>query len=481
MAKRGGSVYRRVSWTQLLAAVLALLMHGAAGAVGSDDAIAQSIDRYVSTRAELGHFNGVLLFARGDKVIFRKGYGFADIEKRLPYSPELSQPVASITKMFTAFVALSLQAEGKLNLQDPLCKYLSPCPAAWQPIVLMHLVRHTSGIPDYEARLVIGSDAYQQFMLRPDAANRILADAMRDKLDFVPGTRFGYSNSAYVVLSHVLERVASEPLAELVHKYALKPAKMTASGMFRAGQRPKTLVTGYTHDELDWSRKLAGFPVTSGHLRRVPELPLAGATGDAGLYSNVDDLLRWSLALRDTRFISDDMRKAIFDEGLEGYGFGWFVGRAFDRSRHRHSGNLPGHLTDFVRFPDENVTLIVVSNNDRSAVSRMVRDVSAMILGKPFDMPVRGSVILLSEKQAAALTGEYVAQDGSTISIAGSAAALTASWKGRFTSKLIPLSATEFYLALADGRATFGVDASGKPATVNLRYSGEDHSATRRK
>ncbi len=474
-------MYPHGSCVQRLAVLLALFASAAPGATVADEAVARHIDAYVSTRAEMGHFNGVVLLARGDRVILRKGYGFADVEKRTPYAPALTQPVASVTKMFTAFVALSLQAEGKLNLQDPLCKYFSPCPDAWQPIVLMNLVRHTSGIPDYEARLAIGSDAYQQFMQRPGAAGQILNDAMKARLEFVPGSRFGYSNSAYVVLAHVVERVARQPLAELVDQYALKPAGMTSSGMFVEGDRPQTHVPGFTHDDLDWNRKLAGHPVTSGHLRRVPALPLTGATGDAGLYSNVDDLLRWSLALSNAGFIPAGMRKAIFDVGSEGYGFGWFVGMAFDRARHRHTGNLPGYLTDFVRFPDDNVTLIVVSNNDRSAVSRIVRDVSAMIFGKPADMPVRGKVMLLSEQQAGALVGEYVAQDGSVVSIAGNAAALTAAWQGRFTSRLIPLSPTEFYLAVADGRATFAVDDGGRPITVNFRYSGEEHIATRRK
>lgn len=444
-----------------------------------DDSIARSVDQYVSARAALGQFNGVLLIARGDRAIYRKGFGFADVEKQTPYQPEFTQPVASISKMFTAFVALSLQAEGLLNLQDPVCKYFSPCPEAWRPMVLMHLVRHTSGIPDYEERLVIGSDRYHQYMQRPGAAEQILADAMNDAPEFPPGTKFKYSNSGYVVLAHVLQRTAKRPLAELVHQYAMKPAGMTASGVFREGQRPSTWVPGYTHPELDWEKKLAGYPVTSGHLKRVPVLPLTGAAGDAGVYSNVDDLLRWSVALQDAKFMSAAMRKEIFDAGMVGYGFGWFVGKAFDQPRHRHTGNLPGYLADFVRFPDARMTLIVLSNHDRSAVTRMVRDVSAIILGKPFDMPVQGKAASLTSTQVEALIGEYSMQDGTKVSVAGNPAELKATWKGRFTSILIPLSPTECYLALADGRATFALDATGKARSVNLRYSGEDNIATR--
>ena len=113
--------------------------------------------------------------------------------------------------------------------------------------------------------------------------------------------------------------------------------------------------------------------------------------------------------------MSAAMRKEIFDAGMVGYGFGWFVGKAFDQPRHRHTGNLPGYLADFVRFPDARMTLIVLSNHDRSAVTRMVRDVSAIILGKPFDMPVQRKAASLTSTQVEALIGEYSMQDGTNL------------------------------------------------------------------
>ncbi len=473
-------VTNRIGLLPCLVLAAMMLCGGATAAEPSgDEAIVQTMDRYLSIRAEMGQFNGVVLFARGDRPIYRKGFGYADIDKKTPYRPEFVQPVASLTKMFTAFVALSLQADGKLNLQAPLCKYFMPCPDAWRPVTLWHLVHHSSGIPDYEEKLGIGSPAYMEYMRGSDATGRILADAINAKLEFPPGSKFNYSNSGYVVLGTVLEKVGKAPLSELVKHYALEPAGMKSSGMFVAGERPATLAPGYTHDVLGWDKVVAGYPITSGHVRKVAELPLTGPAGDAGLYSNADDLLRWSVALGEGGLLSTDMQKTMFDGGADGYGFGWFVGKAFDRTRHRHTGNLPGYLADFVRFPEDKITLIVLSNVDRSLVSRIVRDVSAIILGKPFDMPVRGAMIPLSKVEVQALEGEYQTKDGGRILISNGPEYLTATWKGRFTAILIPLSPTSFYLPLADGRALFTLDEAGKAATVNLRYSGEDNSAAR--
>src|SRR5262245_7619727 len=128
---------------------LCVLFTGVAVRSQTTDAAA-AIDRYLTARTELGRFNGVAFIAKDGKVIFRKGYGFADFERRIPYTPEIKHEVASITKMFVSMSALMLRDKGKLKLEDPICNFIADCPEAWKPVTVQNLMRHTSGIPDYE-------------------------------------------------------------------------------------------------------------------------------------------------------------------------------------------------------------------------------------------------------------------------------------------------------------------------------------------
>ncbi|HKY96921.1 MAG TPA: serine hydrolase domain-containing protein [Gemmatimonadaceae bacterium] len=441
--------------------------------------IAATADRYLSTRAEMGNFSGAVLIAKGGNILFRKGYGFADVEKRIPYTADTQHEVASISKMFTAMAALKLRNEGKLKLDDPICKYLDKCPDAWKPITISHLIHHTSGIPDYEEKLEIGSEKYMAFMTRPDASRLILDSARTQPLDFKPGEKFHYSNTAYNVLSEVIQRAAGMSFEDYVTRTLLVPARMTHSGVIGGKTKPVNLANGYTHNGLPWDKMLSGVALTDGHLVRVANLPLTQPVGDGWMYSTLDDLYRWSIIMDGgTNLVSKAEIAEVLAPGEFGYGFGWIVDKGLGHNRYRHTGALPGYISDFIKFPDDSVTIIVFSNMDRGRMSSVVRDLSAITLGTSFDMPVRGTVVTLTKEQMEPLVGEYTMKDGTPFSVRIEDM-LVAQLKDRYTAGLIPLSATEFYMPLGDGRAIFTIDASGKASQVNMRYGGEDHIATR--
>ena len=181
----------------------------------------------------------------------------------------------------------------------------------------------------------------------------------------------------------------------------------------------------------------------------------------------------------ETNFVSKEEIAEVFTPGLDGYGYGWFIGKGFDRNRMRHNGGLPGYISDFVKFPDDKITIIVFSNLDRARLSNIMRDICSIVLGTPYDMPVRGTVIKLTTEQIAALEGEYKMADGKILTIRNEPDYLTAKLQDRYTAGLIPLSPTEFYFPLADGKAIFTLDKTGKAIRANMRYSGEDHIAER--
>ncbi len=463
----------------VLASVLVLCLVLPASAAAQPKDVAQAVDEYLTARTDLGRFSGAVLVARDGKVLLRKGYGFADVEKKLPYTPETQQDVASISKMFTAMAALKLRDQGKLRLDDPLCKYVDDCPEAWKPITLQQLMRHTSGIPDYEEALEIGSEKYMAFMTQPGASARIVENARKLPLDFKPGEKFHYSNTGYILLSYAAQKAAGEPFGDFVTRTLLAPAGMTHSGVFGVGDGPRNLATGYTHGDLGWEKMLAGVPLTAGHLKKIPQLPLTPPEGDAGIFSTVDDLYRWSQVMDGSPLVPAEEAAEVFTPGLENYGYGWFIDNGFDRKRLRHTGLLPGYVSDFIKFPGDKVTIVLVTNLDRTRLDRVARDVTAIVLGKGYDPPVHGKVVQLTAGQFARLEGDYKMADGKLLTVRKEPDLLTAELKGRYTAGLIPLSPTELYFPLGDGKALFTLDETGKAVKVNMRYGGEDHVGER--
>lgn len=446
---------------------------------GEDESRARTIDRYLSIRSEMGNFSGAILVAKGGKIVLKKGYGFADVEKKTPYTPETQHEVASISKMFTAFAALKLRDQGKLKLEDSICKYIDKCPDTWQPINIQQLMRHTSGIPDYEEPLELGSEKYLAFMTKPNASVQIVEDAKKLPLDFKPGEKFSYSNTAYIILSYVVQKAAGQAFADFVANEILKPAGMKSSGVIDLRKIPKNLANGYTYDDIGWEKTLAGVSLADGHLKKHPALPLTSPEGDAFLYSTVDDLYKWSQIMDGGSFVTAAQLNEIFTPGLANYGYGWFVGKAFDRKRMNHTGGLPGYISNFIKFPDDKITIVVFSNIDRARLNSISRDISAIILGKPYDMPVRGTVTKLTPEQISKLEGDYKTAEGMILTVRNAPDFLTAKLQDRYTAGLIPLSPTEFYFPLGDGKAIFTIGENGKAAKVNMRYSGEDHLAER--
>ena len=467
---------RRIA-TGLALTLLALQGCGMRGADPPDPRTA-TLDAYLSARTELGRWSGAALVAVGGRVILRRADGFADIDRRLPYRPETPQPVASISKMFTALAALKLRDRGALSLDDSLCDHLDDCPDAWRPITIDHLIHHRSGIPDYEERLELGSEAYLALMTQPNAPAAILADAKNRPLEFAPGAKFRYSNTGYVALAYALEHASGASFAELLIGTVLEPAGMTHSGMLGTAATPKNMAVGYSYGDLGWARLLRGVPLTDGHLRPVPTLAMTPPQGDAWLYATVDDLLAYSRQMEGGAVVPPSLVEEIAT-AEEGYGAGWIVDRAFDRKRMRHNGTVPGFVSELIRFPDERITIVLLSNLDRVRLSRIARDVSAIVLGQPFDMPVRGDVIELSAEQIARLTGSYRFDDGRTLEIRQEPDYLTAELKGQYIAGLIPLSPTEMYVPLADGKATFSLGDDGRATAVTLRFNGANQVARR--
>ena len=192
---------------------IALLL-AAAGLAQDVSRMDQVVQSYVSDKK----FMGSVLVARGAEVLLSKGYGSANLEWNVPNSPTTKFRLGSVTKQFTAASILLLEEHGKLKTDDPVKKFMPDAPAAWDKITIFHLLTHTSGIPSFTSFPDYASQ--EPFATTPEK----LVARFRDKpLDFQPGEKWSYSNSGYVLLGYLLEKVSGESYEKFVQENIFGP------------------------------------------------------------------------------------------------------------------------------------------------------------------------------------------------------------------------------------------------------------------
>lgn len=409
----------------------------------------QRLDDYLQARTALGQFSGSVLIAHEGKVVLRKGYGYANLEHLVANGPETKFEIASLTKAFTAFAIHDLARQGKLKLEAPMCAYVDGCPEAWKAITVAQLVHHVSGIPDYEAALEMGSQSYYASLMRDDAAKTSIDWARQRPLDFAPGTKFKYSNTAYLLLGFIIERVSGKSYEEYLRERVFTPLKMTATMHIDRTHPQLHRADAYTHQAPLYDL-IAGLPFTSPHLMRVPALRQEAPQADGGLLSTVDDLYTW------TRFVLS--KPELLQPHEPGsYAYGWFAGKRFDRTLYSHTGVLPGMVSVIHLYPETNTTLILLCNLDRARLSNITRDLTHILLGRPYDLPRSHKASTIDADHAAPHLGDYKLADGRTMTIRHDAKNgwLEAEVKDQFIAGLLPESDSVFYAPMWEGTITF--------------------------
>ena len=330
-----------------------------------------------------GAFTGGVLVAKGDEVLFRQVYGFADRSLGTPLQLDSRFRLASVSKQFTAAAILRLQDDGVLSVDDPVCRWIDPCPPAWAPIRLHHLLSHTSGIPDLMAR-----PGWGVRRVTPATPEELTAESMKYGLQFPPGTKVRYNNAAYNLLGHVVQKASGLPLPDYLRDAFFVPLGMADTGF-----------------EDDMSDVVMGYANLAGGPTPQPDHNVSIIFGAGALYSTLDDLLVWQRALHGGRLLSaHSYAQMIADHApadtpdergrpRRDWGYGLFsnsLGRRvrpdfLDRQIY-HTGSWSGFRNLVTHQPDEDVTVIVLSNNyhQRDAVFLLSQQGMAEALGRDF-------------------------------------------------------------------------------------------------
>ena len=316
------------------------------------EGLASKIDKVLNSLTEREAFTGAVLVARNGEVLLSQGYGLADLDKNLPNTPQTKYRLGSITKQFTAMAILMLQAQDKLNVQDPICRYISECPTMWQDVTIHHLLTHTSGIPN-----LTDFRDYQATKATPSPPEQTIARFKDKPLDFPPGEQWRYSNSGYIVLGYIIEQASGQPYEMFLQQYIFEPLEIKN--------------TGYDHND---GSLAIGYTGTHGLWREADYIDMTIPYAAGALYSTVEDLYRWDQALYTEQLVSKDLVDLMFTPHAKmpisdlSYGYGWAVGKMNNHQVVGHGGGIEGFATEIRRYIDDKVTIIVLSNRDTTGV-----------------------------------------------------------------------------------------------------------------
>lgn len=332
-----------------------------------------------------GRFMGAVLVAKGDQVLFRQVYGKANYEQDRPLALDSRFRLASISKQFTATAILKLQDDGKLNVSDPVCKWIQPCPQAWEPVRISHLLSHTSGIPDLMARPGWGMRRTTHATL-----DELTEDSKKFGLQFEPGTKVRYNNAGFNLAAAIVEKASGQSYQNYMRDAFFKPLGMTDSGLDLDGG-DHGVVMGY-----------ANFP---GGLAAQPNANTSIVAGAGAVYSTLDDLLVWQRALHRGALLTPAAYQQMLADHAPAdtpkerghprrdWGFGIFANRLGDQVRPSfqdrqiyHTGSWGGFRNLMLYQPETDVTVIVLSNNYhlRDQVFLISQQAMAEALGREF-------------------------------------------------------------------------------------------------
>lgn len=340
---------------------------------------AARIDRMLADETAADRFSGAILVGRGGKVLFAKAYGSADREWQVPNTLDTRFRIASLTKSFTAALVLKLEAQGKLKVSDPACRYLEACPEAWRPITLHHLLTHTSGLRNLQADPV----EYFRRARLPTSPSLVLSDFATKPLDFQPGDSTRYSNTGYVMLTAVIEKAGGKP-----YRMALKEAFLDPLGL---------AATGYETAFDLVPRRARGYVVRNNVVGRADHIDMTVPAGAGGLYGSVGDLYRWSEALHAGRAIDADAFARM--SGRVGGPFGvmtedgrsvtYAYGLESEPTRRGlstfHFGSIDGFKTYLRRYGDDGLTVIVLANIQSANAGALGDRIAAIVAGATVD------------------------------------------------------------------------------------------------
>jgi CubicO group peptidase (beta-lactamase class C family) len=426
-------------------------------------ALEQKIDELVNAHMAVNGFSGSILLARDGKPLVAKGYGYANVEWQIPNTTKTKFRIGSITKQFTSMIVMKLREQGKIKLDESMCLYVTPCPDAWKPVTIHHLLTHTSGIPTYTA-----IPAWREVNMVPKTTDQIIAFFRDLPLQWTPGEKYAYNNSGYFLLGVIIEKITGKKYEQALQEMILTPLGLTDTGY----DWPKTIIP----------RRASGYTGKGAALANTPALDMQQPYSAGALYSTVEDLLKWDQALYTETLLPDAAKRVMWTPFKDNYAYGWTIAPAAADAfggypRVMHGGGINGFSAMIVRLPDARMTAIVLANNDSASASTVARDIMAIYYGHKHQVPVAMTVARVDPAIFDRYVGKYELRPGATLTITREGNSLMAQPDTGRKLEVLPASESKFFADPPGITLTFVTGADGKVTHMLINQAGGEMRA----
>ena len=427
--------------------ILCLLGMVSAGTVSAQKKFPTLLDNYMQAQVSVNEFSGTVLVAYKGSVIYKKAFGYADREWKLPNTTDTKFEICSLTKQFTAAAILQLAEQHRLNLNDKLSVYFPGYPKG-DSVTLHMLLNHTSGIADYT-----GLPRFYALHTLPLSKDSVIALFKNQPYKFSPGTKWDYSNSNYFLLGCIIEKVTKQPYDVYLYKNVIGKAGLTN--------------TAVNHPDSVLAYRARGYSKTeTGGWKNAEQFSMELVYSAGSVISTVTDLYAWQNALFGDKIISPEMVAKMTTPYLENYGYGLTIDTMEHHKRISHGGAAPGFTSFLCSFPADGISIIVLSNNFGN--SGPIGDALADILfGRPVEFPHKIIERPINTAVLKRYPGKYqLFQSAGTLNFElineGDKLYLKPDNSGNFKMELKPESETRFFFARDhDQEIEFTLDPTG--------------------
>ncbi len=345
-----------------------------------DATMSRKLDDYMTALADAGRFSGTVLVARGNTVLLSKGYGMANYEFSVPNTPQTVLPIGSNTKQFTSAAIMKLQEQGRLNVTDPVTMYI-PNATKWKNIRIYHLLNHTAGVQSDGAFSITDPTD----LTLPETMERITSLP----LTFEPGSGYTYSNNGYIALSYIIERASGMPYGDYLKKNIFLPLGMNSTGQDNARNV--------------FSNRASGYTTMNGKQIHYDLQNIHNSWGAGSIHSTTEDMFRWVRAFHTPgTILSPESTAAMVDNH-----YGIEKGIVKNRTYSGHGGRNFGFTSYTLYYPETDVSIMFLSNHDRTPMGPLPNELSAIVFGEPYSLPQK-----IDRKAVPLTTGTLVEYTG---------------------------------------------------------------------
>lgn len=327
------------------------------------EAFRKQLDTFVEQEMRQEKVPGVsIAVLRKGEIVVAKGYGQANVEHGVPVTTETIFQSGSIGKMFTAAVVMLQVEQGRMGLDDPVSKYVPDAPPTWRAITIRHLLTHTSGIPNAGPDFDYRRDYTDDELVRISAA---------PPLDFEPGSRWSYSNTAYMLLGILVKKATGRSYLDILDSDIFRPMGMKTA-------------RGISDGDIVMHRA-AGYRLADGELRNQEFVsPTMNSTADGSLYFSLDDMIAWARGVEQGKVLSPASWKQIYtpvrlNSGKSyPYGFGWRLDMAGGKPRYHHGGAWQGFRTYYSRYLGDDLSVVMLTNSAETDLDTFIDGIAGL-------------------------------------------------------------------------------------------------------